>query len=50
MRITGHRTRTEFERYTITDQTDTQEAEEFLALEHEKLAQTTSPKEERPNE
>ena len=37
----------------ITDQTDTQQAErlaeEFLAREHEKLAHTTSQKEERPN-
>jgi integrase len=53
MKITGHRTRTVFERYNITDQTDTQQAgrlaEEFLAREHEKLAQTTSQKEERPN-
>jgi hypothetical protein len=35
MKITGHRTRGIFERYNITDQSDTQEAgrlaEEFLA-------------------
>ena len=53
MKITGHRTRTVFERYNIADQTDTQQAgrlaEVFLAREHEKLAQTTSRKEERPN-
>jgi len=47
MKITGHRTRSVFERYNITDQTDTQEAvrmaEEFLAREHEeRLARTTS--------
>ena len=52
MKITGHRTRDVFERYNITDQTDTQEAgrmaEEFLAREHEeRLAQTTSQRRER---
>ena len=40
MKITGHRTRGVFERYNITDQSDTQEAgrlaEEFLAREHER--------------
>jgi len=54
MKITGHRTRGVFERYNITDQTDTQEAgriaEEFLAREHEeRLAQTTSQRRERIN-
>jgi integrase len=53
MKITGHRTRTMFERYNITDQTDTQEAgrraEEFLAKEHGNLAQITSQNKERPN-
>jgi len=54
MKITGHRTRGMFERYNITDQTDTQEAgrlaEEFLAKEHElHLAQVTSQNKGRPN-
>ncbi len=54
MKITGHRTRGVFERYNITDQTDTQEAgrmaEEFLAREHEeRVAQTTSHRRERIN-
>jgi len=39
MKITGHRTGGVFERYNITDQSDTQDAgrmaEEFLAKEHE---------------
>ncbi|MBV8817773.1 MAG: hypothetical protein JO022_05405 [Acidobacteriaceae bacterium] len=39
MKITGHRTRAVFERYNITDQSDTQEAgrmaEEFLSKAHE---------------
>lgn len=39
MKITGHRTRGIFDRYNITDQSDTQEAgrlaEEFLAREHD---------------
>jgi integrase len=51
--VTGHRTRTVFERYNITDQSDTQEAgrraEEFLAKEHGNLAQITSQNKERPN-
>lgn len=53
MKITGHRTRSVFERYNITDQTDSQEAgrkaEEFLARQHEVVAQITSQKIERPN-
>jgi integrase len=54
MKITGHRTRGMFERYNITDQSDTQEAgrlaEEFLAKEHQgNLAQTTSQNKGRPN-
>ena len=54
MKITGHRTRAVFERYNITDQSDTQEAgrmaEKFLAKEHnERLAQTTSQRRERIN-
>ena len=54
MKITGHRTREVFERYNITDQSDTQEAgrmaEEFLAKEHdERLTQTTSQRRERIN-
>jgi integrase len=54
MKITGHRTRAVFERYNITDQSDTQEAgrmaEEFLAKEHdERLAQRTSQRRERIN-
>jgi integrase len=54
MKITGHRTRAVFERYNITDQSDTQEAgrmaEEFLAREHkETLTQTTSQRRERIN-
>jgi integrase len=40
MKITGHRTRAVFERYNITDHSDTQaagrQAEEFLSLEHER--------------
>ncbi len=50
MKITG---RTVFERYNITDQSDTQKAgrraEEFLAKEHGNLAQITSQNKERPN-
>ena len=53
MKITGHRTRTVFERYNITDQCDTQEAGrlagEFLAKEHRNSAQNTSQNPERPN-
>jgi integrase len=53
MKITGHRTRSVFERYNITDHTDTQEAgrkaEEFLAREREVVAQITSQKPERVN-
>ena len=54
MKITGHRTRGIFDRYNITDQTDTQEAgriaEEFLAKEHAlNLAQITSQNKGKPN-
>jgi integrase len=54
MKITGHRTRGVFERYNITDQSDTQEAgriaEEFLAKEHAvNLAQITSQIKGKPN-
>jgi integrase len=54
MKITGHRTRGVFERYNITDQSDTQEAgriaEEFLAREHgANLAQITSQTKGKPN-
>ena len=49
MKITGHRTRGVFDRYNITDQTDTQEAgrmaEQFLNREHAiNLSQFTSQK------
>lgn len=54
MKITGHRTRSVFERYNITDQSDTQQAgrmaEEFLAKEHQQQsAQRLSHEPERPN-
>jgi len=53
MKITGHRTRSVFERYNITDHTDTQEAgrkaEEFLAREQDVVAQITSQNPERVN-
>jgi integrase len=53
MKITGHRTRGVFERYNITDQSDTQQAgrmaEEYLAREHkEDMSQNLSQKTERP--
>lgn len=54
MKITGHRTRGIFDRYNITDQSDTQEAgrlaEEFLAKQHDpNLAQITSQNRRKPN-
>jgi integrase len=54
MKITGHRTRGVFERYNITDQTDTIEAgkaaEEHLSREHSQfVAQITSQTKARPN-
>jgi integrase len=53
MKITGHRTRSMFERYNITDQSDTQEAgrmaEEFLERQHQGLSQTLSHTTEWPN-
>ncbi len=54
MKITGHRTRGVFERYNITDQTDTQEAgrlaEEFLNQAHaDNSSQNTSQNRRRPN-
>lgn len=53
MKITGHRTRSVFEIYNITDETDTREAgrkaEEFLATEQKRVAQITSQKPKRLN-
>ena len=54
MKITGHRTRGVFERYNITDQTDTIEAgktaEEYLSREHSRsVAQNTSQTKARPD-
>jgi integrase len=53
MKITGHRARSVFEEYNITDETDTQKAgrkaEAFLAREQEEVAQNTSQKPERIN-
>jgi integrase len=53
MKITGHRTRSVFERYNITDHTDTLEAgrkaEEFLAREQEVVAQRMSQQVRKPN-
>ena len=54
MKITGHRTRGVFERYNITDQSDTREAgklaEEFLNREHgQNSSQNPSQTNERPN-
>lgn len=46
MKITGHRTRSVFERYNITDHTDTLEAgakaSEFLAREHGDMSQSVT--------
>lgn len=53
MKITGHLTRSVFERYNITDHSDTKEAgrmaEEYLAREHQDVAQSTSHEKERVN-
>ena len=54
MKITGHRTRGVFERYNITDQTDTLEAgkmaEEFLSRAHaQNLSQISSQTRRKPN-
>jgi integrase len=53
MKITGHRTRSVFERYNITDHSDTQAAgriaEAFLAREHEEVAQIVAHEPSRPN-
>jgi integrase len=54
MKITGHRTRSVFERYNITDHSDTQDAGrragEFLKKEHEDVAQLVAQNSEEPNE
>jgi integrase len=53
MKITGHRTQSVFQRYNITDQSDTQEAgrmaEDFLRKEHQRLSQSSSHTPERLN-
>ncbi len=54
MKITGRRTRGVFERYNITDQSDTLEAgrlaEEFLSRAHDQnSSQTASQNKGRPN-
>jgi hypothetical protein len=54
MKITGHRTRGVFERYNITDQSDTLEAgkmaEEFLNQAHAQTpSQISSQTKRRPN-
>jgi integrase len=53
MKITGHRTRSVFERYNITDQSDTEEAgkmaEEFLTKQNQELSQSLSHATERSN-
>ena len=54
MKITGHRTRGVFERYNITDQSDTLEAgkmaEEFLNQAHaQNSSQNSSQNRRRPN-
>ena len=53
MKITGHRTRSVFERYNITDHSDTLDAgrlaEEFLTREHEEMTQIVSQSSKRPN-
>jgi hypothetical protein len=54
MKITGHRTRGVFERYNITDQSDTLEAakmvEEFLNQAHaQNSSQISSQNKRRPN-
>ena len=54
MKITGHRTRGVFDRYNITDQSDTQEAgkmaEQFLEKEHKSNStQNSSQRRERIN-
>ena len=53
MTITGHRTRSVFDSYNITDHSDTQEAgrvaENFLAREQEEVAQTMSQERKKLN-